>query len=107
MKSPCCLCVYMSVYHPYQLLNASTNLMKLGTYITALEPVSTAYFINPSHQSVYLYVYPLSLIGNGSVNTFPRQRMHARIRIFGRVVFCAARVVSKESMSEFKAKLSL
>jgi hypothetical protein len=32
--------------------------MKLGMYITALEAVSMAYFINPSHQSVYLYVYP-------------------------------------------------
>jgi hypothetical protein len=32
--------------------------MKLGTYITAPEPISTAYFIHPSHQSVCLYVYP-------------------------------------------------
>jgi hypothetical protein len=32
--------------------------MKLGLYIMALEPISTAYFINPSHQSVCLYVYP-------------------------------------------------
>jgi hypothetical protein len=28
-------------------------------YITAPEPISTAYFVNPSHQSVCLYVYPL------------------------------------------------
>jgi hypothetical protein len=28
-------------------------------YITAPEPIITAYFINPSHQSVCLYVYPL------------------------------------------------
>jgi hypothetical protein len=27
-------------------------------YIMAPEAVSTAYFINPSHQSVYLYLYP-------------------------------------------------
>jgi hypothetical protein len=33
--------------------------MKLGMYIMAPEPISTAYFINPSHQSVCLYVYPL------------------------------------------------
>jgi hypothetical protein len=26
-------------------------------YIMAPEPISTAYFINPSHQSVCLYVY--------------------------------------------------
>jgi hypothetical protein len=32
--------------------------MKLGMYIMAPEPISTAYFINPSHQSLYLYVYP-------------------------------------------------
>jgi hypothetical protein len=32
--------------------------MKLGMYIMAHEPRSTAYIINPSHQSVCLYVYP-------------------------------------------------
>jgi hypothetical protein len=32
--------------------------MKLGMYIMAPEPISTAYFINPSRQSVCLYVYP-------------------------------------------------
>jgi hypothetical protein len=32
--------------------------MKLGTYIMAREPISTAYFINPSRQSVCLYLYP-------------------------------------------------
>jgi hypothetical protein len=31
---------------------------KLGMYIMASEAISTAYFINPSHQSVRLYVYP-------------------------------------------------
>jgi hypothetical protein len=82
--------------------------MKLDTYIMAPEPVSTVYFINPSHQSVCLYVYPsyrivlkdsllvcmcipLSLRGNGSVKTFPRQR-----RIVGGADFYAVRVVSKE-----------
>jgi hypothetical protein len=33
--------------------------MKLDMYIMAAEPISTAYFINTSHQSVCLYVYPL------------------------------------------------
>jgi hypothetical protein len=33
--------------------------MKLGMYIMAPESISTAYFINPSHQSVCLYVYLL------------------------------------------------
>jgi hypothetical protein len=32
--------------------------LKLGMYIMAPEPISTAYFINPSHQSFCLYVYP-------------------------------------------------
>jgi hypothetical protein len=31
--------------------------MKLGMYIMAPEPISVVYFINPSHQSVCLYVY--------------------------------------------------
>jgi hypothetical protein len=30
--------------------------MKLGTYIMAAEPISTVYFINPSHQSVSVCV---------------------------------------------------
>jgi hypothetical protein len=43
--------------------------------------------------SVSLCVYvPLSLLGKGSVNTFPLQR-----RIVGGVVFCAVHVILKES----------
>jgi hypothetical protein len=59
----------------------------------ATELVSAACFVNPSHQSVCLYVYPscrckatvrlsvtlLSVLGNGSINTFPRQRIHGTI----------------------------
>jgi hypothetical protein len=41
--------------------------------------------------SVDVSVIPLSLLGNKSVKTFPRQR-----RIIGSVVFYAVRVVSKE-----------
>jgi hypothetical protein len=33
-------------------------LMKLRMYIMTSEPISMAYFINPSNQSVCLYVYP-------------------------------------------------
>jgi hypothetical protein len=33
--------------------------MELGKYIMALEPISTAYFMNPSHQSVSICVYPI------------------------------------------------
>jgi hypothetical protein len=32
--------------------------MKLGRYIMAPKPISTAYFINPSHQAVCLHVCP-------------------------------------------------
>jgi hypothetical protein len=32
--------------------------MKLGTYIMVPVPISTAYLINPSHQSVCMCVYP-------------------------------------------------
>jgi hypothetical protein len=31
--------------------------MKIGMYIMAPEPISKAYFINPSHHSTCLYVY--------------------------------------------------
>jgi hypothetical protein len=31
--------------------------MKLGMYVMAPEPILTTYFINPSHQSVRLYVH--------------------------------------------------
>jgi hypothetical protein len=48
-------------------------------YITGPEPISTAYFINPSHQNVCLHVYPLPLLGNGSIDTFTRQPIHATI----------------------------
>jgi hypothetical protein len=67
--------------------------MKLGMYIMAPEPISAAYFINPFHQSVCLYVcmfiprivarqrigkivFLLSLLGNGWVKTLPLQRIH-------------------------------
>jgi hypothetical protein len=33
--------------------------MKLSTFIIAPEPISTAYFVNPSHQSVCIYVPPI------------------------------------------------
>jgi hypothetical protein len=31
---------------------------KISMYITATESISTAYYTNPSHQPVCLYVYP-------------------------------------------------
>jgi hypothetical protein len=46
----------------------------------------------PSKESYQLCLFiPLLFLGNGSVKTFPRQR------VIGGVVFCAVRVVSQES----------
>jgi hypothetical protein len=53
--------------------------MKLGTYIMASALISTAYFINPSHQYMCVCVTPLSLLGNCSVSMLPRQRIHETI----------------------------
>jgi hypothetical protein len=71
--------------------------MTLRMYIMAPEPISTAYFMNPSHQSVCLHVYSPSLLGNGSVKTSPRQRIHATAEeLLDAIVFYAVRVVSNE-----------
>jgi hypothetical protein len=55
--------------------------MKLGTYIMAPEPISTAYFINPSHQSVCLYVYSLNVARQWlSKNVTVAMNTHATIK---------------------------
>jgi hypothetical protein len=73
MRSPCCLwCRGVSFWI------AEPVFMKLVMYIVTPESISVAYFINPSHQSVCLYVYPLSLLGNGSVKTLPLQQIHTQ-----------------------------
>jgi hypothetical protein len=47
-------------------------------YIMAVEPISTAQFINPSHQRACLYVYPrVPLLGNGSLDMVPWKRIYA------------------------------
>jgi hypothetical protein len=50
--------------------------MELGMYIMATKPISKAYFINPFHQSVCLYMYApivamqqLSKNGTAAINT--------------------------------------
>jgi hypothetical protein len=54
--------------------------IKLG--ITT-ERISTVYFTNPSQRvSVSVFVYLFSLLGNSSVNTFPRQRIYATVDEF-------------------------
>jgi hypothetical protein len=50
----------LSVYPPpHQIFKMDEPIfMKLGMYFMAPEPISTAYFINPSHQSVSVCVSP-------------------------------------------------
>jgi hypothetical protein len=52
MWSPCCLCICVS-----PPINSEPIVMKVGMCMPP-EAISAAYFINPSHQSVCLYVYP-------------------------------------------------
>jgi hypothetical protein len=54
MWSPCCLCVSVSL--PINFWMPERIFMKLGMYIMAPEPISTAYSISPSHQSVSICV---------------------------------------------------
>jgi hypothetical protein len=90
--------VCVSVYSLYQLWTPEPICMKLGIYIMAPEPISTAYLLNPSCQSVCLYVYPFivarqRLGGNVTAATNTRSNR----RIVGRVVFSAVHVVWRES----------
>jgi hypothetical protein len=66
--------------------------MKLRTYIMAPDPTSVVYFINTFHQSVFLYVCHILLLGNGSVNTFPRNLYTKQSRILGHVDLYVAHV---------------
>jgi hypothetical protein len=85
--------------------------MKLGTYIMTHEPISAAYFINSSHQSVSVCVSLILLLDKGLVKCIPpfiaRQRLDKHVptatntcnsrRIVGGVVFYAAHIISKEN----------
>jgi hypothetical protein len=51
------LCVSVNAT-PFNYLITEPIFMKLDMYVMATEPISTAYYINPSHQFVCLYVYP-------------------------------------------------
>jgi hypothetical protein len=57
--------------------------MKLGLYIMAHGPISTAYIINTSHHFMHVYMCTLPLLlGSGSVNNFLRKRIYATIEEF-------------------------
>jgi hypothetical protein len=66
-------------------------------YIMAPEPISTAYFINPSNQCVCLYVYPPVVVRQRFLKNVTEVTNTRNNRIVGRVTFYAVRVLSKES----------
>jgi hypothetical protein len=51
--------------------------IKLGMYIMAPEPISTAYFINPSHQSLCMYVYSIVARQRLGINVTGAKNKHA------------------------------
>jgi hypothetical protein len=73
--------------------------MKLGTCITAPEPISAMYFVNPYHRSVCLYVY-LPIVARYRLSKHIPAVTNTRNnrRIVGDVVVYAARIVTKESL---------
>jgi hypothetical protein len=93
MRSPSCMSVNPLLLTLEWLDQSLWNLVCIS-WLLSQSQRRTAYYINPFHQSVYLYVYPsyrckgtaplsLSLhtvLGNGSVNMNPRQKIHATIQ---------------------------
>jgi hypothetical protein len=74
MRSTCCLCI-----PPIHFWMPEPVFMKLGLYIYH---GTWAHFnggLPKSLPSLCMYVYTLSLLGNGSVKTLPRQRIHTII----------------------------
>jgi hypothetical protein len=55
---------------------AEPVIMKLGMYILAPEHSTTACFINPSHQSLCLYVYPPIVAGQQLGKHVKQQQIH-------------------------------
>jgi hypothetical protein len=119
MWSPSCQCVCVS---PTINCRMEPIFMKLGMYIMTpessstayfineTEPISLSYFTNPSHQSVWLSLLPF--LDKGSIKFISRfmarQRLSKHVpaakntrisrRIVGRIISCAARVLSKKSL---------
>jgi hypothetical protein len=75
MRSLSSLCVCVS--HIINLWMPELIFMKLGMYIMTPEPISKAYLMNPISLCVCMCI-PLSLLGNGSVETLPLQRIHTQ-----------------------------
>jgi hypothetical protein len=71
--------------------------MKLDMYIMAPKPISTVYFINPSHQSVCLYVYRLLLLGTSVKWYCSNEYTSNKRKIVGSVFLYVVRAISEES----------
>jgi hypothetical protein len=81
----------------YPPLPLTFECLKLGMYSMAFELISAVYFINPTHQSVCLYVYPSTFARQGlSKNVTAAMNTHNNKRIVVRIIFCEIRVL-KES----------
>jgi hypothetical protein len=94
MRSAFCLCILLvNFWIPGPIF------VKLGMYtsIVASEPISTAHFMNLSHQSLCLYVYPPSIARQRLCNNvIEATNTHAEVEgIVWRVVFYAVSIVSK------------
>jgi hypothetical protein len=72
--------------------------MEFSMYLMAPEPISMAYFLNPSHQCVCLYVYPPIIARQRLDMQFPKEKTRNNRRIVQCIVFDAARVVSDKSL---------
>jgi hypothetical protein len=71
--------------------------MKLGIYVMAPDPISEAYFINPSPQSLCLYVHPHNVARQRlGKNVTAVTDIHNNREIVGHVVFYAVLVISRE-----------
>jgi hypothetical protein len=68
---------------------------KLGIDIMATEPISLAYFLNPSHQSVCLYINSLIIARQGlSKNITGATSTHPTVEeLLGHIVFNMVHVV--------------
>jgi hypothetical protein len=68
------------------------EIVKLGMYVMAPEPISTAYFLNPFHQSVSLYVH-------FTVQRFSKKKVTAEIITYATIVQLLDESFSKKSVS--------
>jgi hypothetical protein len=76
---------------------AKPVVMKLVTYVLTPDFISTAYFINPSHQSACLYAYSHITARKRLGKNVTAATNTRNSRIVWCVVFYAVRVVWKES----------